>query len=139
MKAIRTPPHRASNVDGEARLCLPTERPSKLINAGVFSEVETLIAAMDGKEKFQRTNFDAADFRVLREMVNDKNHSRVMECQIVANQSVYARGALGTVVMDKSQFSVPGNAVPSRSRHTGSRTERTFLTSACSRRGQQPS
>ncbi len=78
------------------------------VNPAVFPEVKTLISAMDAKAKLPMTNFDAADFRILREMVNDKKHSRVMEYQVVADQSVYARGPMGMVIMDKSQFSVPG-------------------------------
>lgn len=80
----------------------------KQVSPAIFSELETLITAMDAKAKLPMTMFDAADFRVLREMVNDKKHSRVIEYQVVADQSVYARGLAGMVIMDKSQFSVPG-------------------------------
>lgn len=80
----------------------------KQVSPAIFSELEILITSMDAKAKLPMTIFDAADFRVLREMVNDKKHSRVMEYQVVADQSVYARGPAGTVIMDKSQFSVPG-------------------------------
>ena len=83
----------------------------KQVNPSVFIEVETLIAAMDAKAKLPMTNFDADDFRTLRKMVNDKKHSRVMEYQVVADQSVFARGPMGTVIMDKSQFSVPGTKI----------------------------
>lgn len=46
----------------------------KQVNPAVFTEVETLIVAMDAKAKLPMTDFDAADFRTLREMVNDKKH-----------------------------------------------------------------
>lgn len=78
------------------------------LNPVVFSEVEKFIGAIDAKSVLSNTIFKAHDFRVLREMVNDKKHSRVIEYKVVADQNVYAKGPAGMVVMERAQFDVPG-------------------------------
>lgn len=85
----------------------------KVVEKSVFDHLKGFIDAMDQHQLLANTFFDAQDFRVIQEMVNDKKHSNVTQYDAVVEAAVFHKGPMGTVVLDRATASIPGLKVGS--------------------------
>jgi hypothetical protein len=74
----------------------------KTVDKAIFNNLKGFIDAMDQHQLLANTSFDAQDFRVVQQMVNDKKHSKVTQYEAVAEAAVFHKGPMGIVVLDKA-------------------------------------
>jgi len=74
----------------------------KTVDVSIFNNLKGFIDAMDQHQLLESTSFNATDFRVVQQMVNDKKHSKVTQYQTVANSAVFHKGPMWIVVLDRA-------------------------------------
>lgn len=80
----------------------------KTVDEILFYRIKGFIDAIEQSQRLGYTSFNAQDFRVVQQMVNEKKHSKVTQYHTVSEAAFFYKGQAGSIVLDKATANMQG-------------------------------